>query len=53
MENKISKGSFADDVVVTDTGCFIMAHLRIAGYGCGYHLYQQYGAGYEFDLIVF
>lgn len=53
MENKIGKRSFPDDVIVTDPGRFIMAHLRFAGNGCCYHLYQQHGTGHEFDFAVF
>ena len=53
MANQIGKRPFINDAVAADAWCCTMAYLWIGCYECGYYLHQQYGAGHEFDHVVF
>jgi hypothetical protein len=52
MENKISKGFIAADVVVINSRSIYVANLRhIGGRRCHY-LYQQHGTYHEFNFVL-
>ena len=53
MENQVGKRPFANDAIIADAGCCVMAYLWIDGNGCCHYLYQQYGAGDEYGDVVF